>query len=105
MAILQRSVPPRLARATERSPDLSVLRVAGAHAVAVLGAAGMPIPHNPNRALETTLGTTVVEVARTDDKASFVFQITLPSEQRGVVEQRLTSAGAHSAGTAALGKR
>lgn len=102
MAILQRSVPPRLARATERSADTSVLRVAGAHAVAVLGAAGIPIPHGANRALETTLGTAVVEVARTDDKASFVFQITVPSDQRGMVEQRLTGAGAHHASTAAL---
>lgn len=102
IAILQRSVPPRLARATERSADLSVLRVAGAHAVAVLGAAGLAIPHSANRALETKLGTAAVEVARTDDKASFVFQITLPSNQRGVVEQRLTGAGAHHAGTAAL---
>ncbi|MGH7342917.1 MAG: YgfZ/GcvT domain-containing protein, partial [Candidatus Rokuibacteriota bacterium] len=102
MALLQRSVPPRLARATDVSADTSVLRVAGAHAVAVLGAAGMPVPHSANRALETTLGTTVVEVARADDNASFVFQITLPSDQRGVVEQRLTGAGAHHAGTAAL---
>ncbi|HKA58475.1 MAG TPA: hypothetical protein VKD28_07655 [Gemmatimonadales bacterium] len=102
MAILQRSVPPRLARATDVSVDTSVLRVAGAHAVAVLGAAGMPIPHGGNRALETTLGPVAVEIARTDDKASFVFQITLPSDQRDVVEQRLTTAGAHPAGTAAL---
>jgi folate-binding protein YgfZ len=62
----------------------------------------MPIPHSANRAVETTLGTTLVEVARTDDKASFVFQITLPSDQRGVVEKRLTGAGAHHASTAAL---
>jgi tRNA-modifying protein YgfZ len=102
MAILQRSVPPRLARATDVSADTSVLRVAGAHAVAVLGAAGMPIPHGGNRTLETTLGPAVIEIARTDDKASFVFQITLPSDQRRVVEQRLTGAGAHPAGTAAL---
>lgn len=102
MAILQRSVPPRLARATDRSADTSVLRVAGAHAVAVLGAAGVPIPHNANHVLETTLGTAVVEIARTHDQASFVFQITLPSDHRDVVEQRLMGAGAHHAGTAAL---
>ena len=102
LAILQRSVPPRLARASDRSADTAVLRVAGAHAVAVLGAAGVSVPHGANRALETTLGTVPVEIARTADQASFVFQITVPSDQRAAVEQRLTAAGAHRASAAAL---
>lgn len=102
LAILQRSVPPRLARSSDRSADTAVLRVAGAHAVAVLGAAGVSVPHGANRVLETTIGTVPIEIARTADQASFVFQITVPSDQRDAVEQRLTAAGAHRAGPAAL---
>src|SRR6059058_4894488 len=37
LLILQRSVPPRLARAADRTDETAVLRVAGAHAVAVMG--------------------------------------------------------------------
>src|SRR5580765_416192 len=102
LAILQRSVPPRLARASDRSSDTAVLHVAGAHAVAVLGATGVPAPHTGNRVVEVMVGTALVEIARTGDQASFVFQLSMPSDQRAGVEQRLTSAGAHLASPAAL---
>ena len=49
--ILQRSVPPRLARSADRTGELAVVRVAGAHAVAVMGATGLPVPHVPNHAM------------------------------------------------------
>lgn len=102
LAILQRSVPPRLARASDRTSETAVLRVAGAHAVAVLGAAGVPVPHTGNRVVEAMIGAALVEIARTGDQASFVFQLSMPSDQRAAVQQRLTSAGAHLAGPAAL---
>src|SRR5213595_427519 len=50
--ILQRSVPPRLARAADRTAELAVVRIAGAHAVAVMGASGLPVPHVPNHTME-----------------------------------------------------
>src|SRR5256885_8052664 len=56
LTILQRSVPPRLARSADRSEDSAVLRLAGAHAVAVMGAAGLAVPHGANRAIETGAG-------------------------------------------------
>ncbi|MBW8839972.1 MAG: hypothetical protein JF602_08995, partial [Gemmatimonadetes bacterium] len=105
LAILQRSVPPRLARVTDRTAESgdSVLRVAGDHAVAVLGAAGIPTPLGPNRVLETTIGDTApVELARTGDQAPFVFQITSTADHRDAIVQRLVAAGAHRAGPAAL---
>src|SRR3989449_11236565 len=48
LAVLQRSVPPRLARAADRTDDTAVLRLAGAHAVAVMGAACRAAPHTAN---------------------------------------------------------
>src|SRR3989449_287932 len=44
LTILQRSVPPRLARSADRTEDMTVLRVTGAHAAAAMGAAGLPMP-------------------------------------------------------------
>src|SRR5260370_25614067 len=44
LTILQRSVPPRLARSPDRTEDMTVLRITGAHAAAVMGAARLPIP-------------------------------------------------------------
>lgn len=102
VAILQRSIPPRLARFQDRTEDLGVLRVAGAHAVAVLGAAGLPVPHGPNRVLEGTAGEIPVEVARASELAPFVFQLTAASEQRDALRRRLVNARAHSASPDAL---
>jgi folate-binding protein YgfZ len=100
--ILQRSVPPRLARWEDHSDDIAVLRVAGAHAVAVMGAAGLPIPHNPNRVVEAAAGDIALEIARPGDVAPFVFQITMASAHRALIWQRLVHAGAHRATPAAL---
>lgn len=102
LAILERSIPPRLARFEDRTENSGVLRVAGAHAVAVMGAAGFPMPHGPNRVLEGTAGDIPVEVARAGELAPFVFQITTASEHRAALHRRLVNAGAHSAGADAL---
>src|SRR5213593_2545603 len=78
LVILQRSVPPRLARSADRTGQTAVLRVAGAHAVAVMGAAGIPIPQAPNHAIEASVGGVTLEIARTSDATPppFLFQIT-----------------------------
>jgi folate-binding protein YgfZ len=102
LTILQRSVPPRLARSTDRSEDTAVLRVAGAHAVAVMGAAGVPVPHAANRVLEESAGGIALEVARTSDAAPFVFQLTVAANQAAAVQRRLVDAGAHAATPEAL---
>src|SRR2546430_6484254 len=39
-----RSVPPRLARVSDRSADVAVYRLAGPGALAVAGAAGLEVP-------------------------------------------------------------
>ena len=104
LVILQRSVPPRLARSADRTGQTAVLRVAGAHAVAVMGAAGIPIPQAPNHAIEASVGGVTLEIARTSDATPppFLFQITLAVDQRADVRERLRAAGAHDATPAAL---
>src|SRR6266550_6116771 len=104
LVILQRSVPPRLARSADRTGQTAVLRVAGAHAVAVMGAAGIPIPQAPNHAIEASVGGVTLEIARTSDATPppFLFQITLAADQRADVRERLRAAGAHDATPAAL---
>src|SRR6266571_6827931 len=102
MTILQRSVPPRLARSSDRTDDTAVLRIAGAHAVAVMGAAGIPVPHAANRVMEASAGGIALEVARTSDLAPFVFQVTVAADQVAPMQRRLIDAGAHAAMAEAL---
>ena len=102
LAILQRSVPPRLARSADRTDDTAVLRIAGAHAAAVMGATGMPVPHTANRVIESSAGGVAIEVARTAETAPFLFQLTLPLEHVERIRMRLVDAGAHVADSAAL---
>jgi folate-binding protein YgfZ len=102
LTILQRSVPPRLARSADRTDDMTVLRITGAHAAAVMAAAGLPMPHNPNRVLETTVGDMPLEVARAPESAPFLLQITVASQYRDAVIERLVRGGAHPGPPAAL---
>ena len=102
LAILQRSVPPRLARSADRTADTTVLRLAGAHAVAVMGAAGLPVPHAANRVMESSAGGVALEVARTSDVAPFVFQVTVAAAHTEPVRTRLIEAGAYSTNADAL---
>ena len=100
--ILQRSVPPRLARAADRTAELAVVRIAGAHAVAVMGASGLPVPPVPNHTMEGVVAGVAVEVARTGDAAPFVFQVTVTADQLTAIRNRLIGAGAHAASSEAL---
>lgn len=102
LAIFQRSIPPRLAQFEDRTDTTGVLRVAGAHSVAVMGAAGFPVPPGLGRAIEGKVGDIAVEVARAADAAPFVFQITAASAHRRTLHQRLAGAGAHGATADAL---
>jgi tRNA-modifying protein YgfZ len=102
LTILQRSVPPRLARSTDRTEDTAVLRVAGAHAVAVMDAAGVPVPHAANHVVEGSAGGIALEVARPSDAAPFVFQVTVAANQVAGMQRRLVDAGAHATTAEAL---
>ena len=102
LTILQRSVPPRLARSADQTEAMVVLRVTGAHSAAVVGAAGLPMPHGPNRTIETTTGAIPLEVARAPDAAPFLFQITVASQHRDAVIEQLVRGGARAGTSAAL---
>src|SRR5256885_13187391 len=102
LTVLQRSVPPRLARSSDRTEDTALLRIAGAHAVAVMGAAGFPVPHASNRVLEGSVSGIALEVARTSDVAPFVFQVTVAAGQLAAMQRRLVDAGAHASAPEAL---
>src|SRR5256884_1264306 len=49
LAIFTRSVPPRLARLTDRTSDLAVYQLAGPHAAAIPERARLPLPPAPRR--------------------------------------------------------
>lgn len=104
LAIMQRSIPPRLARTTDRTADTAVLRIAGAHAAAVAVAAGVPVPAGGahGRVVEGTAADIPVEVARATEQAPFVLQISVATEHAEKVLAKLTQAGAHAVSPAAL---
>jgi len=102
VAILQRSVPPRLAHTVDRSVDSIVLRVAGAHAVAILSASGFTAPPHAGHAVETTLGDVPLEIARASERAPFTFQITAAAEHQSALVARLVRGGATIAEPPAL---
>lgn len=103
LALLQRSIPPRLARFADRT-DAAVLRVAGGsgHAVAIIGAAGLPVPPVPSHVVEGSLGGIPVEVARTSELAPFVLQITVAPADVDAIQTRLIAAGAYGTSADAL---
>jgi len=104
LAILQRSIPPRLARFADRTAETAVLRVAGGvgHAIAIMGAAGLPVPPVPHHVVEGSAAGVAVEIARADELAPFIFQISVASDQVDAIQQRLLAAGAHGANADAL---
>jgi len=76
LAIFTRSVPPRLARVTDRTADVVVYRLAGPSALAVAVAAGLEVPPGAGRVLLRPDG---VETARATEGAPFVVQVTGPA--------------------------
>ncbi len=99
LATFTRSVPPRLARLSDRTADVAVYRIAGPRALAVAEAAGLAVPPAPGRVLQAT---EEVETARATDTAPFVLQVTAPASQAAALAVRLVAAGALEAEPAAL---
>jgi tRNA-modifying protein YgfZ len=101
LEIFQHSLPPRLARFTDRSEDVAVVRLIGPKALAVAASAGFPVPTHPSRVAmaDDASGATV---ARAADLAPFAVQITCPTHQLPKLRERLTAAGALSTKPSAL---
>ena len=99
LAIFTRSVPPRLARVSDRSAEVAVYRLGGPSALAVAVAAGLEVPPAAGRVLVGPDGT---ETARATEGAPFVVQVTAPAAAGALLAARLDAAGAVGAGPAAL---
>jgi len=102
LTIFTRSIPPRLARTSDLTADLAVLRLAGPHTLAKAQIAGVTVPPGPGRALLATVGDTEWEVARAGDQAPFVLQLTAPASAASEMSRRLVDAGMLEADPAAL---
>jgi len=102
LAILNRSVPPRLARSADRSAELSVVRLAGAHALAIADAARLPTLPAPGRTTSVTLEGETCDIARSSEGAPFVLQFVVPAGAAARLIDRLESAGALQGGPPAL---
>jgi folate-binding protein YgfZ len=99
-AIFTRSVPPRLARLSDRTGDVVVYRLAGPHALGVAEAAGLPLPAGPGKVVHLPVGET--EVARAAEGAPFTLQLTVPALEAEVLAARLSAAGATAGDAATL---
>lgn len=102
LAVLTRSVPPRLARTTDRTGEQAVLRLSGAHALAIAEAARIPTPTATGRVITAHVDGVPCEIARAADGAPFTLQIGVPPGEAVRVAARLTQAGALGAHAPAL---
>lgn len=94
LEILQRSLPPRLARATDRSHELEVVRLLGPRALEMATAAGIAVP-GPGRISSAVVGGLACTVARPPSAiAPFALQITVSRAQAPALRSRITEAGA-----------
>jgi folate-binding protein YgfZ len=102
LAIFTRSIPPRLARTSDRTAEVAVFRLAGPQVLAKAQAAGLTIPPAPGRVVSVTVGDAACDVARASDQAPFVLQVTAPATAAGALATRLSSAGMLEAEPVAL---
>jgi aminomethyltransferase len=101
-AIYRRSIPPRLARWRDRTPECAVLRVAGPQSQRVCERAGIPIPATPGRVIEALALGTACDVALAPPGAPFGVQITVAGTDTGALVEQLERVGARAAEPAAL---
>ena len=101
LELYARSIPPRLARVSDRTGEITVLRLAGAGTAALSEAVGVPLPA-PGHTLEAEAHGVPVEVARPGDAAPFALQIAAAPGHALALEERLAAAGALRPGAAGL---
>src|SRR5579884_4205938 len=78
LGVFTRSVPPRLARVSDRTSEVAVYRLLGPAAAPAATAAGLAVPPAPGRVLAAG----GVEIARPSEGAPFALQITAPPHRR-----------------------
>jgi folate-binding protein YgfZ len=99
--VFKRYLPPRLARPSMRSDELTVLRLAGPRALDVAHRAGIGLPQ-PGRAENAVAGDVACFVTRPTEQADFELQIQLTQEHAPRITSRLEDAGAVTSSAGAL---
>jgi folate-binding protein YgfZ len=102
LSLLTRSVPPRLARTTDRTSEQVVLRLTGAHATVIAEAARLPTPPAPGHVSVIPVDGAPCEFAHAGDGAPFALQLTAAAADVARITSRLTQAGAVAASGQAL---
>jgi len=100
LALFRRALPPRLARVSDTTQDVTVFRLAGPRALATVEAAGFTPP--PTGAVVELEGERAWELARASERAPFALQLTVPARDAGRVTDRLAAAGGVVADPVAL---
>lgn len=98
--VLQKTVPPRLARATER-PTTAAWRLLGPKALDLAAGVGIALPE-PGHSGATLVRGAAVVAARPRPAASFALELHLEGEHARVVVDALVSAGARETGAEVL---
>lgn len=102
LEIFAKWVPPRLARSSDRTAECTVLRVAGARALAIAEAAGVPVPPSPGRVLRAGGDAAAVESSRPPEVGPFALQVVVAPGDVPALEKRLAAAGGLRVEPAAL---
>lgn len=100
--LARRSLPPRLARITDRTNEIGVLRIVGPEAVETAERAGIAVPPQTGQAAPTVVGDAACVVARPHDEAPFRIEIRSQPAHLAQLERQLEDAGAILAGWGAL---
>ncbi|HXQ29550.1 MAG TPA: hypothetical protein VN848_09790 [Gemmatimonadales bacterium] len=100
LALFRRALPPRLARVSDTTQDVTVFRLAGPRALATAEAAGFTPP--PTGGVLELEGERAWELARASERAPFALQLTVPARDARRVTDRLATAGAVVADPVAL---
>ncbi len=90
--VFKRSLPPRLARAVDRSVDLATIRLVGPQALEAAGRAGIAVPQ-PGRADNAIVGSTTCLTSRPSGIAPFALQIQIARADVGGVMDLLERGG------------
>jgi folate-binding protein YgfZ len=96
-----RYLPPRLARATDHTDRMAVLRIAGPQALSVAAHGGIGVPE-PGVSGSTVVGGVACTVSRPLESAPFGLQVQLERDSVSTVLEALTQAGAVVSDTPAL---
>jgi folate-binding protein YgfZ len=101
--LLARYVPPRLARVSDRSAELGVLRLAGPRALAIAQTAGVPLPASGRQLTANALGLSF-DVAQPAEAGPPPFALQLVAERASLetLTRQLVAVGARAAAPPAL---